>query len=66
MLIPAYRPLLTNCSFAGEIEAAKAALQTIRRYAPNVQRWIDESSAIWRRGDDFKKYAEAFRMAGHR
>lgn len=66
MLVPAYRQVVTNCAFAGEVEEAKVALQTVRRFAPNVQRWLNESLAIWSHSDDFKKYVEAFRMAGLR
>lgn len=64
MLIPAYRQLVTNCSFAGNIEGAKAALKTIKQASPGIQRWIRESSSTWSRGDDYKKYVEAFRLAG--
>jgi TolB-like protein len=64
MLIPAHRQLVTNGSFAGETEQATAALKTINRFAPGVNRFIRGSSTIWSRGDDYKKYVEAFRIAG--
>ncbi len=65
-LTPAYRQLVTNCSFAGEIEQATAALQTVKHLAPNIQQWMKESSTAWSRKEDYEKYAEAFRMAGLR
>ena len=52
--------------YKGEIEQATAALQTIERVAPNVQRWIRESSTTWSRKEDYEKYADAFRIAGLR
>ena len=62
--IPAYRQLVTNCAFAGEIDQATKALQTIKRFAPNMQQFIKESETAWSHKDHFKNYAEAFRAAG--
>jgi tetratricopeptide (TPR) repeat protein len=61
---PAFRQLVTNGSLAGETAQAAAALQTILRLAPGVQRWLKESETIWSHAENYKKYIEAFRAAG--
>jgi len=60
----AHRAFLINNALAGRREEAKAGLQRIQRVAPSMsQIWIRES-AVWSRGEDHRKYVEAFRIAG--
>jgi TolB-like protein/Tfp pilus assembly protein PilF len=64
--VPAYRQLVINGAFSGETRQAADALGIVRRFAPRVQRWLQESQAMWGHRDDYRKYSEAFRMAGLR
>jgi TolB-like protein/Tfp pilus assembly protein PilF len=64
--VPAYRSLVINGALAGEIDQAVAALKTVKRLAPNVQKFIDESESIWAHRENYKKYVEAFHVAGLR
>jgi tetratricopeptide (TPR) repeat protein len=60
----AHRVLLINSALAGETGEARAALQTLLKLSPHFSRtWIEET-AVWTRGDDYRKYMEAFRTAG--
>jgi len=53
-----------NLALAGEADAAKHALQTLRRLAPEMsQNWIRQN-AVWASADAMKRYVEAFRIAG--
>lgn len=62
--VPAYRQLVLNCAFSGHTRQAADALATIKRLAPGVQQWLEESQSMWRHQENYKKYFEAFRMAG--
>jgi TolB-like protein/cytochrome c-type biogenesis protein CcmH/NrfG len=63
-LTPAYRLLVMNCALAGEIEEARAALQSLKRLVPEFsQKWIEEVSP-WVRDEDRQRHIEAFRLAG--
>jgi tetratricopeptide (TPR) repeat protein len=60
----AHRALLINSALAGETEEARAALQKLLQLSPHFsRRWIKET-AVWTREDDYRKYIEAFSMAG--
>jgi TolB-like protein/tetratricopeptide (TPR) repeat protein len=60
----AHRTLLINSALAGETGEARAALQTLLKLSPQVSwTWIEETS-VWTRGDDYRKYIEAFSRAG--
>jgi len=61
---PAFRQLVTNGAMSGCADEATMALKAIRRLAPDIERWIEESETTWTRKDDYRKYIEAFRMAG--
>jgi TolB-like protein len=61
---PAYRQLVLNAAFAGEIKTAAIALRILKAMAPDVRQWIDASSRFWTHREDAQKYAEAFRLAG--
>jgi adenylate cyclase len=63
---PAYRQIVTNSAFADESKHAEAALRIVKRLAPNVRQWLDESAISWSHKEDYKKYVEAFRAAGFR
>jgi len=62
--IPAYRQIVLNAAFAGDMKLAAAAVAKVRSGAPNIPRWLTESEPIWARSEDYRKYVEAFRMAG--
>jgi adenylate cyclase len=63
-LIPAYRILVVNCALAGEVEEARAALQTVKRLHPDISlKWIKEVLP-YVRTDDQQRYTQAFRLAG--
>jgi DNA-binding winged helix-turn-helix (wHTH) protein len=64
--VPAYRQIVLNASFAGDMKVAASAMSKVRSIAPDLQRWLVESEPIWCRAEDYRKYVEAFRMAGHR
>ena len=51
-------------AMCGDIAEAATALTAIRRLAPGIERWVEESETTWIRKDDYRKYVEAFRMAG--
>jgi TolB-like protein len=60
----AHRALLMNSALAGETGEARAALQTLLKLSPHFSRtWIEET-AVWTREDDYRKYLQAFSMAG--
>jgi tetratricopeptide (TPR) repeat protein len=63
---PAYRQIVLNGALSGEIAEAKLALQSVKRLAPNVQRWLAESEAMWAHQQNYRRYLEAFRMVGFR
>lgn len=62
--IPAFRQVVISSSFAGETEQARLALQSVKRFSPNVRQWLEESAPIYSRKHDYQKYVEGFRMAG--
>jgi len=62
--VPGYRALLLNAAAAGELDQAKSAFNSLRRLAPNIERFVEESSLAWSRRDIYQQYAEAFRLAG--
>jgi TolB-like protein len=62
--VPAYRQLVLNYAFSGDMRRATDALATIRRLAPRVQQWLEETQSMWSNHANYKKYCEAFRMAG--
>jgi DNA-binding winged helix-turn-helix (wHTH) protein/tetratricopeptide (TPR) repeat protein len=62
--VPAYRQLVTNGAFAGDLAEAASALRTVKKLAPGIQRWLQGAEAMWAQPDDYKKYLEAFRLAG--
>ena len=63
-LAPAHRLLVMNCALAGEIEEARAALQSLKRLVPEFSRkWIEEASP-WVLDEDRQRHIEAFRLAG--
>jgi TolB-like protein len=64
--VPAYRQVVNNSAFAGDVETARWALQNVTRLSPDVQRFLKESSTMWSRREDFQKMVEAFRIAGLR
>jgi DNA-binding winged helix-turn-helix (wHTH) protein/tetratricopeptide (TPR) repeat protein len=63
---PAYRQLVVNGALAGELRDASAALQEIRRLAPDVERTLDDTEKSWTSRSNYKRYLDAFRLAGHR
>jgi tetratricopeptide (TPR) repeat protein len=63
-LTPAYRALVLNCALAGEIDEAKAALQTLKRFVPDISlQWIREV-VPYVRAEDRQRYLEGFQLAG--
>lgn len=63
-LTPAYRTLVVNCALAGEIEDAKAALQTLKGLIPHISlKWLKEVMP-YVRSEDQQRYVEGFRLAG--
>jgi tetratricopeptide (TPR) repeat protein len=63
--IPAYRQIVLNAACAGDMGLARAAIAKVRSGAPDVQRWLVDSEPLWSRAEDYRRYVEAFRMAGH-
>jgi TolB-like protein/tetratricopeptide (TPR) repeat protein len=64
-LIPAYRVLILNCAHAGELEEARAALQTLKGLAPDISlKSIKEMRIPYVRTEDQERYLEGFRLAG--
>jgi TolB-like protein/Tfp pilus assembly protein PilF len=64
-LIPAYRMLILNCALAGEIEEARAALQTLKGLVPDISlAWVKEMTTPYVRTEDQQRYIEGFRLAG--
>jgi TolB-like protein len=61
--LPAYRLFAFNCAFAGEIEAAAAAIKLVRRSNRDTEQWIRDTATMWSRREDFNKYIEAYRLA---
>lgn len=62
-LAPAYRMLVVNCALAGELDEARAALQTVKRLSPDVSlKWIEDVAPF--RPEDRQRYSEGFRLAG--
>jgi Flp pilus assembly protein TadD len=60
----AYRMLVTNCAQAGEIEEARARLQTLKQFMPNtslasIKEWLPFGRTLERR-----EFIEAFRAIG--
>ena len=63
-LTPAYRALVLNCALAGEIDEARAALQTLKGLVPDISlQWIREV-VPYVRAEDRERYLEGFRLAG--
>lgn len=62
--VPAFRQIAISAAHAGEMEQAKLALQSVKRFSPNVRQWLVESEPIYSRKHDYHKYVEGFRMAG--
>jgi DNA-binding winged helix-turn-helix (wHTH) protein len=62
--VPAYRQLVINAAFGGEMEQARGALDRLERMAPDVGRFIRESASVWRERQTYDKYREAFSVAG--
>ena len=63
-LTPAHRILVVNYALAGEIDAAKAALQVLLQVQRGVTpEWIREW-ILFVRPEDRQKYLEGFRLAG--
>jgi hypothetical protein len=55
--------VVVNCALAGEVEAAGAALQTLKRLEPGLSlETLD--MAIYVQDEDRRRYFEAFRLAG--
>jgi TolB-like protein len=61
--LPAYRLFAFNCAFAGETEAAAAAIKLVRRSNRDTEQWIRDTATMWSRREDFDKYIEAYRLA---
>jgi len=63
-LSPAHRILVVNCALAGEVDAAKAALEKLLQVQRGVTPgWIKEW-VLFARPKDRQKYLEGFRLAG--
>lgn len=63
-LVPAHRYLVLNCALAGDIEGARAALQTLKSLVPDIStRWITETIP-YVHDEDLRRIVEAFRLAG--
>ena len=63
-LTPAYRILVVNYALAGEIDASKSTLETLKRVQPNITpNWIKEW-VLFTRPEDRQNYLEGFRLAG--
>jgi hypothetical protein len=60
--LPAYRLFAFNCAFAGEIEAAAAAIKLVKRSNRDTEQWIRDTATMWSRREDFNKYIEAYRL----
>ena len=59
----AHHMVVVNCALAGEVEAAGAALQILKRLEPGLSlETLD--MAIYVRDEDRRRYFEAFRLAG--
>jgi hypothetical protein len=55
--------IVVNCALAGEVAAASAALQTLKRLEPQLSlETLD--MAVYVRDEDRRRYFEAFRLAG--
>jgi tetratricopeptide (TPR) repeat protein len=61
--LPAYRLLAFNCAFAGEIQEASAAIKLVKGATPDLEQWIRDDAALWRRREDHRKYFEGFHLA---
>jgi DNA-binding winged helix-turn-helix (wHTH) protein/tetratricopeptide (TPR) repeat protein len=64
--VPAHRQVMTNAAFAGDIKLAAGAMAKVKSISPDLRRWLAESEPIWGRSDDYRRYVEAFRIAGLR
>lgn len=62
----AYRALTLNSAMAGQIREAGRALQAVKRLAPEVQRFVTEVQTLYPDKSVYRKYVEAFRVAGLR
>ena len=63
-LTPAYRTLVVNCALAGEIEDARAALQTLKGLLPHISLKSIKEVMPYVRTEDQQRYVEGFRLAG--
>ena len=62
----AYRQVVTNGAYAGELDQAREALKIAQRLGPELQRFISQSETLYSDRSDYRKYVEAFRLAGYR
>jgi len=59
----AHHMVVVNCALAGEVEAAGAALQTLKRLESGLS--LEKlDMAVYVRDEDRRRYFEAFRLAG--
>ena len=64
-LVPAYRSLIINCTFAGAIDEARAELQTLKGLVPGISlEWVKNAAHPYMRDDDRRRYVDGFRLAG--
>ncbi|HLH87340.1 MAG TPA: winged helix-turn-helix domain-containing protein [Xanthobacteraceae bacterium] len=59
----AYRQLVTNSAYAGEVGQAAQAFQIVKRLGPELDKFIRQSEALYSDKSDYRKYVEAFREA---
>lgn len=62
----AYRQLVISSAMTGELGQAREALQMVKRLAPEIRRFISQSESLWLDKTGYRKYLEAFRLAGYR
>ena len=61
--VGAHHLVVVNSALAGEVAEARAALQTLRRFEPDLSlETLD--MAVYARDEDRRRYFEAFRLAG--
>jgi adenylate cyclase len=61
--VAAHRLLVANSALVGEVEEARAALQTLKRLVPDLSLKSLES-VVYVRDEDRRRYFEAFRLVG--
>ena len=61
--VGAHHLVVVNSALAGDVEAAREALQTLKRFEPCLSRETLDM-AVYARDEDRRRYFEAFRLSG--